>query len=215
MRKDVPVRRRLPDLRVRRARRRKPLRDLPFRQRALLGVKGVHAAQHAALPAAERDALPRPEEQERHPFLPPFGLFFGERQGVALGAAARKERTGQAERRGGHAHRGAQLHQALREVAAPARGVRGRKLNGERLAQLRRGARIAQVPREDAHDVSVHRGRGLFKGDGSDRARRVLPHPGEFFSTPPPSAESRVRRSPAPPSAGCARGSSSPAPPTV
>ena len=88
------------------------------RERLFHKIKAVHPLQYPRRAADERRPARLHEQKQRHADLPAGGLYLGEGERVAPGLAERQQRAGEAEGGSGQADGGAQLHQALGEVAA-------------------------------------------------------------------------------------------------
>ena len=151
------------------------------RERLFHKIEAVHPLQYPRRAADERRLARLHEQKQRHADLPAGGLCLGERERVALGLAERQQRAGEAEGRGGQADGGAQLHQALGEVAAAPLRQGGLQFFLERSFQRLGGAGVAQQAGKDADDVAVYGGGGFLEGDGDDRPRRVVADAGQLF----------------------------------
>ena len=177
----MPVRLRRAEGEVRKARFLQFLARGGGRERLFHKIEAVHPLQYPRRAAEERRLARLHEQKQRHADLPAGGLCLGERERVALGLAERQQRAGEAEGRGGQADGGAQLHQALGEVAAAPLRQGGLQFFLERSFQRLGGAGVAQQAGKDADDVAVYGGGGFLEGDGDDRPRRVVADAGQLF----------------------------------
>ena len=154
---------------------------LCLRQPAFRIVKFRHARENAAPALSEPDPAPVFKNEYGHLRFLPFRLFPLCWQGVALCRADVPHGAEQAFRRGGQTYGRAQFHQALREISPSFFRICGRKFGKITLAQNVLRLCVAQNARQHAYHVPVYGGRGLFEGDGSDRARRIFPDAGQLF----------------------------------
>ncbi|ACY19029.1 hypothetical protein Hoch_6561 [Haliangium ochraceum DSM 14365] len=175
-------------------------------QRAQRGRVGGRAGGRGLGRALELRQLPQPAEQalgtaprQQQPAAALDPQRVGREQRQLLGAFARRharqlvfatagaraaviaQRTQQAGRTGGRTHRGAELHQALVEIAGR---LRRHQLAGQtpQRAHRRRGFDVALdgvQPRQHARDVAIDQGRRQRKRDRRDRAGRVGTDPGQ------------------------------------
>ena len=137
-------------------------------------------------PLFHRRALAAAQEKHRPLLGPPAALrqLYGalRRRPPRSRKTQRRDRAGGALRRAvRHAHRRAQLHQALREIAAaPRRVARGERPGQRRFVRGRvHGRVVVQHTRAHAQHVPVHRRRRPLKADGGDRPGGVCADAGQ------------------------------------